>query len=402
MARQFLRSAILASLLVFAALAHAADPSAADIAQAVDHKEFHKADVMLHDVIEHHPGSARAHYMLAQVLGYEQRPADGLAELNKARSLDPGLSFASEQRVNAVQRRLDAEVHVTPLQVLAPAPAQPTAIAARSGADSRIGAGVWGWIGAIVAIIVVIWIWLARRARQRREYADAAVRKAQLKELTDMLNATRVASLDARLAAVQPPDRTTRDALALSTLLSEAIERVQSGERLSVTELHTLKSRVGTLGMGGQPLAAAPVAATRASYYSRSSPSGDGSPKPMPSVYSANTGVAPSPTVIIQQSNDDGFLTGMLVGEALRPPSTIVERDVYISDRSVRGVDYVPADEVVMESPRRYERDDYASDASDSDSSRSFDAGNGGSDWGDTTSDSGGFDAGGSDSSTDF
>ncbi|WP_186214460.1 tetratricopeptide repeat protein [Burkholderia gladioli] len=411
MSRQYLRSALLASLLAITALAHAAEPSATDIAQAVDQKEFHKADVMLHDVIKHHPGSARAHYMLAQVLGYEQRPADGLVELNVARSIDPKLSFASTQRVDAVQGRLEAEERDLQPAARSAAPAltttQPTTLAERPGTTSYVGAAGLAWICAIVVLIVITSIWLARRAQRRRELQTAGVRTAQLKELTEMLNATKVASLDARLAAVHPTDVTAREALALSTLLTEAIERVQSGETLSVTDMRSLTSRVNTLRSGGQQSAAAPIAGTQprenAPYYSRPAISGYSDPRPMPSAYPVNTGVAPPSTVIVQQSNDDGFFTGVLVGEAMRPAPAIIERDVYIDDRSVRGVAYVPADEVVVESPRRYERDDYASATTDADSSRSFDAGNGGSDWVDTPSpDSGSFDIGTDNSSPDF
>lgn len=394
MSRHFLRSALLASLLAFTALAHAADPSAADIAQAVDQKQFHNADVMLHDVIAHHPGSARAHYMLAQVLGYEQRPTDGLAELNAARSIDPSLSFASAQRFEAVQGRLEAAERVM----------QP----AIQSDDPTFHISVEGWtsIGAIVLLIAVISIWLARRARRRRESASAAVRTAQLKELTEMLNAAKVASLDARLA-VQPSDAAAKDAQALSGLLTDSIERVQSGDTLSVTELRALKSRVNTLGIGGQQSTATPAAAPQprenAPYYSRPATSGYADPRPMPPAYPVNTGVASPSTVIVQQSNDDGFLTGVLVGEAMRPAPAVIERDVYIDDRSVRGVDYVSADEVMVESPRRSERTDYAPAAADADPSGSFDTGNGGSDWVDTPSpDSGNFDIGTDNSSPDF
>lgn len=82
------------SLAVASSLALAL-PSPKDIESAVNAGQLPQAETLLREVIQAKPGSARAHYELAQVLARQGRRIEAHEELLLAQKLDPSLKFAS-------------------------------------------------------------------------------------------------------------------------------------------------------------------------------------------------------------------------------------------------------------------------------------------------------------------
>jgi len=70
-------------------------PAPKDIEAAVNAGQLSRAEDMLKEVIREKPNSAKAHYELGQVLARAGRHFEAREALEKARSLDPSLRFAS-------------------------------------------------------------------------------------------------------------------------------------------------------------------------------------------------------------------------------------------------------------------------------------------------------------------
>jgi uncharacterized membrane protein YgcG len=80
----------------------------ATIQTEISSHQYAKADADLRAVISAKPDSAKAHYWLGQVLGYEGRAQDGLAELARAKAIDPSLGFSNADSFHRVESALQA------------------------------------------------------------------------------------------------------------------------------------------------------------------------------------------------------------------------------------------------------------------------------------------------------
>jgi len=67
------------------------------------------AQQMVAESLRDHPDDARAHYMNAEVYAAQGNAAMGQQELDTAYDLDPGLPFATEESVRALQGKLARE-----------------------------------------------------------------------------------------------------------------------------------------------------------------------------------------------------------------------------------------------------------------------------------------------------
>ena len=137
-------------------------PAPHDIEQAAAKGQWPQAERMLREVIAEKPGSARAHYELAQVLAREGQHAQALQAIRTARELDPALKFAqSPEKFNAVARAIEQQASPDgaqrPTAAAALQPATPT-----TPAPSR-PAWLWpAWLSAGFALLVLV-LW--RRSR---------------------------------------------------------------------------------------------------------------------------------------------------------------------------------------------------------------------------------------------
>jgi tetratricopeptide (TPR) repeat protein len=156
------------TLLVASAVASAAD-SPKDVQALIASGNYPAAEAALRDAIKDHPQSAKAHYVLAEVLAHEGNIGEAKAEATKAASIDPATRFTDPAKFQAFQRKLD--------EALAPASNTRRGTSSLSGVDApraadavpapvREAGGSSHLMGPIILVIVialVAFLWMRRR-----------------------------------------------------------------------------------------------------------------------------------------------------------------------------------------------------------------------------------------------
>jgi len=161
--------------LTLAALACAAQalPTAAEVQAEVDKGNYAQAQTMMHDVVVAKPGSARAHYIYAEILAHNDQFALAAQEAALARQLDPAFKFTSPEKFRAFEQLLEREQqrastrarNGSSLDALAPAtPARPVARepSLQGNEPVRTGLPSWIWWAGLAALAMVAWNWLRR------------------------------------------------------------------------------------------------------------------------------------------------------------------------------------------------------------------------------------------------
>ncbi|MEM5344773.1 tetratricopeptide repeat protein [Paraburkholderia azotifigens] len=339
-------------------------PTATQIETTIQQGNWPKADAQLNEVLKAHPDSARAHYLYAQVLDREGRPADALAQLQQAKTLDPQVRFTDPGRFAETEARLRADAarvggasHRTSnpfaQQESTPATQSATQSAIRQ-APERHGPSMGMWIGIVVLIgaIALILRWTLRRARSQDDTRANDDRRVQLKRATDLLNDVRSLKLDVKLSTAPGHEALEREVEGAETQLRQLVEALSNSKNpVPPYQIEDLERQVASLKARaeGRPDPNAAPAATSAageSPYAREANEAFGRSQPgYPPNYPPQ---APypyppqqqQPPVIVQQGGGfgggmGGLLTGVLLGEALNSGrDRVVERDVIVDDES--------------------------------------------------------------------
>jgi uncharacterized membrane protein YgcG len=279
-----------------------------------------------------------------------------------------------------VSKLMKEAAHLPSAMTTAPVAMQPAAARVSQPVNPKI----WVGLGLAAVLLILFGILMNRRARQKRAEAATAEIRNQLRILTALLKTAESAKLDARLSSGDTAAAIASEATKLCAHITDALTIVQAGELISASDLQALDHqtqivRARSLGQPTPSLSASadPVYVRRPSSYEP--------PYAQQLTYVPSPVVAGPSTVIVNQPSNDGFLTGMLVGEALSEPRYI-ERDVIVE-----------RDPVVYDAPAY--PDDYREPALRRDDSSGgnvlsdFDVGNGGSGWDDSSG--GGIDTGG-------
>ena len=87
-------------------LAFAQEPTLSQVYQAAESGNYARAQRMMDEVLRAHPGSAKAHYVEAELLARQGRLAAAEAELTTAERIEPGLPFAQPRGVAELQRQI--------------------------------------------------------------------------------------------------------------------------------------------------------------------------------------------------------------------------------------------------------------------------------------------------------
>jgi len=98
----------LLAALIFSSsvLADPKEPSLHEVYQKIAAGQYAQADAMMKGVLENHPNSAKAHYIVAELRLKEGRLDEGRAELARAEALAPGLPFAQADAVQKLRTQL--------------------------------------------------------------------------------------------------------------------------------------------------------------------------------------------------------------------------------------------------------------------------------------------------------
>ncbi len=151
--KRFLIAASLAALN-FAAFAL---PNIAAVQTEISQGHYAQAETMMREVVAAKPGSAKAHYVYAEILAHERRFDLAAEEAASAKRLDPLLKFTQPEKFNTFTQLLareqaDARRVSTPERaataalVTAPAPAQARRESFESPVNNSGGGGMPGWV----------------------------------------------------------------------------------------------------------------------------------------------------------------------------------------------------------------------------------------------------------------
>lgn len=86
-------------------------PTIHQVYEAAHTGHLTEAQQMMNQVLAAHPESARAHFVMAEVLAAEHRYGPAGSELNHAQQLAPGLPFEKPQAVQSLQARIAEGLH---------------------------------------------------------------------------------------------------------------------------------------------------------------------------------------------------------------------------------------------------------------------------------------------------
>ena len=93
-------------LMIMSSVVALAEPTVHDIYRSVQQGELHRADQMVEAVLQRHPNSAKAHYVAAVVFAKEGRLASAQSQLQRAKEINPTLSFVNPRDVMALEEHL--------------------------------------------------------------------------------------------------------------------------------------------------------------------------------------------------------------------------------------------------------------------------------------------------------
>jgi hypothetical protein len=348
--------AVAASLMLVSAAAFAV-PTAGQIEQSMTQGNWSQAESQLTEVIQAHPNNAKAHYLYAQVLDREGRPADALAQIQQAKTLDPAIKFTDPSRFNAMEARIRSDADRGNSRVNSSAnvgeersgnsatsvtrnPFNQGAVAA---APEKHGpsTGMWALLAAVVAGIALVLRWGLKRARSNEDGQADTDRRAQLKRATELLNDVRSLKLDVRLSTQPGHEAMLREVEGIETQLRQMVEALSNAKNpVPPYAIEDLSNQIDSVRARSEgrpdPRAAAPAAnandsqsvyAQEAERFGRTAPG-----QPPYSPYPQQ-----QPPVVVQQGGGGfggglgGLLGGVLLGEALSGGGgrdRIIEREV--------------------------------------------------------------------------
>jgi len=153
-------------------------PNVDEVQAATKRGDYAGAEKMMREVVAAKPDSARAHYVLAEILAHERQFNEAAEHARRARALDPALKFAPDaakftQFEQLLQREQAGAAGTSnvPAVVNAPPPPMRTAPVERSSG----GGGVPVWL-LIVGAGIFIWLavgWMRRRTAMQSQPAMA-------------------------------------------------------------------------------------------------------------------------------------------------------------------------------------------------------------------------------------
>ncbi|MDR0481297.1 MAG: tetratricopeptide repeat protein [Gallionellaceae bacterium] len=153
----------LAGVLLAGGVAWAAAPSIDQVYQAAKAGEYDKAQSMMDEVLREHPGSAKAHFIEAELLAKQGKLPAARGELDTAQRLDPSMSFAKPEALQELKTKLAANVAPGNIVHTNVTPAPSANLAQPQGSHVP-----WGMLLiALVVVVVAVALW---RSRSRNSY----------------------------------------------------------------------------------------------------------------------------------------------------------------------------------------------------------------------------------------
>jgi hypothetical protein len=124
--------------------------------------DYAQAQVMMHDVVEAKPGSAKAQYLYAEILAHNGRFAQASTHAAKARELDPAVSFTAPDKFKAFEQMLAREQQGEQRSSAGTAKPAPSAWPPAAAMAPRSGVPTWVWGAGLGLFALFAWRMLQR------------------------------------------------------------------------------------------------------------------------------------------------------------------------------------------------------------------------------------------------
>ncbi len=147
-------------------------PTVDQVQAATQRGDYAGAEKMMREVVAAKPDSARAHYVLAELLAHQRQFKEAAEHTRRARALDPALKFTDAARFTAfeqlLQREQVAEARPTAPTALEPvAPPQAAAPVERTErAGSFGGVPIWLLVAGVILFICLAMRFMRGRTSQ--------------------------------------------------------------------------------------------------------------------------------------------------------------------------------------------------------------------------------------------
>ncbi|NRF69320.1 tetratricopeptide repeat protein [Aquincola sp. S2] len=157
-------------------LAAWAVPTVDQVQAEVARGDHARAESMMREVVAARPSSARAQYVLAEVLAHNGKLDEAQQAVQRARQLDPKIGFTApdkfaqfEQQLQRAQRAAAAP-QASPRELSTTAPAaieRPRAVAPAAPRPAASGGGIPGWAFGLGGAVIALLVWRMLAARRR-------------------------------------------------------------------------------------------------------------------------------------------------------------------------------------------------------------------------------------------
>jgi hypothetical protein len=137
-------------------------PSVGEVEAAVKQGDYAQAQVMMHDVVEAKPGSAKAQYLYAEILAHNGRFAEASTHAAKARELDPALNFTTPDKFKGFEQMLEREQQHEQRSSAGAVKPAPSAWQPAAAMAPRSGVPTWVWGAGLGLFALFAWRMLQR------------------------------------------------------------------------------------------------------------------------------------------------------------------------------------------------------------------------------------------------
>jgi tetratricopeptide (TPR) repeat protein len=151
-------------LLALTSFAASAADSPKDVQALIARGDYPAAETALRQAVSEHPESAKAHYILAEVLAHEGNIGEAKTEASKAATLDPATHFTDPAKFQAFQHKLDAAL--APPSHTRAAAASARLSETQPAASREEGGGSHLTTFLIIGAVIVMIIFFLMRRRQ--------------------------------------------------------------------------------------------------------------------------------------------------------------------------------------------------------------------------------------------
>jgi tetratricopeptide (TPR) repeat protein len=136
-------------------------PTVQQVQTEVQQGHYSQAEIMMREVVDAGPGSARAHYLYAEILAHNGSFSKATEEAAKAKQLDPDVNFTQPEKFQALEKLLEREQKAVRRTESSTSvfPTAATALPVRSPAG---GIPSWVWLAALGVVGYLLWRGLAR------------------------------------------------------------------------------------------------------------------------------------------------------------------------------------------------------------------------------------------------